>query len=190
MYVSENIEMLVNHKYGFPKPQIVYPQTYSNHLQKQKELKGLGDNISCISRLDDTKTSARDMKNLTCTLALIDGSLADRKAINDQFSFHYRGSSHFDKVTTNHPWGPNRESSQAVADFSSRSDQSEISSIRDFFGGASSLKGEPSDRSEEQAKSSLKKVTTFRVGGQLQGVNIHVGSVKDDTEMNSGTPEN
>ena len=25
MDVSENIEMLVNHKYGFPKPQIVYP---------------------------------------------------------------------------------------------------------------------------------------------------------------------
>ena len=32
--VSENIEMLVNHKYGFSKPQIVYPHTYSNHLQK------------------------------------------------------------------------------------------------------------------------------------------------------------
>ncbi|KAK7825497.1 lysine-specific demethylase lid [Quercus suber] len=44
--------------------------------------------------------------------------------------------------------------------------------------------GEPSDCSEEQAESSLKKVTTFRVGGQLQDVNIHAGSVKDDTEMN------
>ena len=37
-------------------------------------------------------------------------------------------------------------------------------------------------------ESSLKKVTTFRVGGQLQDVNIHAGSVKDDTEMNSGNP--
>nr|POE46523.1 hypothetical protein CFP56_32935 [Quercus suber] len=59
-----------------------------------------------------------------------------------------------------HPWRPNRESSQAVVDFSSRSDQSEISSIRDFFGGASSLKD----------------------------VNIHAGSVKYDIEMNSGNP--
>ena len=101
---------------------------------------GHGDNISCISRSDETKTSASDMHNLSCTSVVIDGSPADRKAINDQFSFHYRGSSHFDKVTTNHPWRPNRESSQAVADFSSRSDQSEISSIRDFFGSASSLK--------------------------------------------------
>ena len=25
MDISENIEMLVNHKYSFPKPQIVYP---------------------------------------------------------------------------------------------------------------------------------------------------------------------
>ena len=123
MDISENIEMLVNHKYGFPKPQIVYPHTYSNHLQKQKELEGLGDNISCISRSDDTKTSASDMHNLSRTSVVIDGSPADRKAINDQFSFHYRGSSHFDKVTTNHPWRPNRESSQAVADFS----------IRNFF---------------------------------------------------------
>lgn len=80
------------------------------------------------------------MKNLSRTSALIDGSPADRKAINDQFSFHYWGSLHFDKVTTNHPWRPNRESSQAVADFSSRSNQSEISSIRDVFDGASSLK--------------------------------------------------
>ncbi|XP_075640188.1 ASI1-immunoprecipitated protein 2-like [Castanea sativa] len=188
MDVSENIEMLVNHKYGFSKPQIVYPLTYSNHLQKQKELEGLGDNIPRISRSDDTKTSAGDMKNLSCTSALIDGSPADRKAINDQFSFLYRGSLHFDKVTTNHPWRPNRESSQAVADFSSRSKQSEISSIRDVFGGASSLKGEPSDCSEEQTESSLKKVTTFRVGGQMQDVHIHAGSVKDDSEMNSGNP--
>ena len=37
-------------------------------------------------------------------------------------------------------------------------------------------------------ESSLKKVTTFRVGGQLQDVNIHAGSVKDDTEMNKGNP--
>ena len=38
-------------------------------------------------------------------------------------------------------------------------------------------------------ESSLKKVTTFRVGGQLQDVNIHAESVKDDTEMNNGNPE-
>ena len=31
-------------------------------------------------------------------------------------------------------------------------------------------------------------MTTFRVGGQLQDVNIHARSVKDDTEMNSGNP--
>ena len=31
-------------------------------------------------------------------------------------------------------------------------------------------------------------MTTFRVGGQLQDVNIHAGSVKDDTEMNCGNP--
>lgn len=43
-------------------------------------------------------------------------------------------------MTTNHPWRPNRESSQAVADISSRSNQSEISSIRDVFGGAGLLK--------------------------------------------------
>ncbi|KAK9983451.1 hypothetical protein SO802_032976 [Lithocarpus litseifolius] len=160
----------------------------SNVFSKQKELEGLGDNISCIIRSEDTKTSAGDMKNLLCTSALIDGSPAGRKAINDQFDFHYRASSHFDKVTTNHPWRPNRESSQAVVDFSRKSDQLEISSIRDFFGGASSLKGEPYDCSETQAESSLKKVTTFRVSGQLQDVNIHAGSVKDDTEMNSGNP--
>ena len=69
------------------------------------------------------------MKNLSCTSALIDGFLVGRKAINDQFDFHYQASSHFDKVTTNHPWRPNRESSRVVANFSSRSDQSEISSI-------------------------------------------------------------
>ena len=31
-------------------------------------------------------------------------------------------------------------------------------------------------------------MTTFRVGGQLQDVNIHARSMKDDTEMNSGNP--
>jgi len=31
-------------------------------------------------------------------------------------------------------------------------------------------------------------VTTFKVGGQLQDVNIHAGSVKDDTKMNSENP--
>ena len=50
------------------------------------------------------------------------------------------------------------------------------------------FQGKPSDCFEEQAESSLKKLTTFRVGGQLQDVNIHAGSVKDDTEMNCGNP--
>lgn len=85
MDVSENIEMLVNHKYGFPKPQIVYPQTYSNHIQKQKELEGLGDNISRISRSDDAKTGAGDMKNLSFSSALIDGSPARLLMINFLF---------------------------------------------------------------------------------------------------------
>ena len=31
-------------------------------------------------------------------------------------------------------------------------------------------------------------MTTFRVGGQLQDVNIHAGSMSDDTEMNCGNP--
>ena len=50
------------------------------------------------------------------------------------------------------------------------------------------FQGENSDCSKEWAESSLKKMTTFKVGGQLQAVNIHAGSVKDDTEMNSGNP--
>ena len=69
--------------------------------------------ITYRASVDQTiqKTSASDMKNLSCTSALIEGSPVDRKAINDQFSFHNQGSSHFDKVTTNHPWRPNKESS-------------------------------------------------------------------------------
>ena len=230
MDVSENIEMLVKvntptagGKHGFPKPQIVYPRIYSNHLQKQKELEGLGDNISCIRRSDYTKTIDDDhhgdphMKNFPCISALIDSSPAVGNSINDQPACHYLASSHFDKADTIYPWRPNRESSQAVVDFSSRSDQSEISSLRDSFAGASSLKvchfdpslvhqsifhnipqdlkficdyfqEEPSDCSEEQAESSLKKVSTFRVGGQMQDVNIHAESVKADTEMNNENP--
>uniref|UniRef100_A0A2N9EKN5 PHD-type domain-containing protein n=1 Tax=Fagus sylvatica TaxID=28930 RepID=A0A2N9EKN5_FAGSY len=201
MDVSENIEMLVKvntptagGKHGFPKPQIVYPRIYSNHLQKQKELEGLGDNISCIRRSDYTKAIDDDhhgdphMKNFPCISALIDSSPAVGNSINDQPACHYLASSHFDKADTNYPWRPNRESSQAVVDFSSRSDQSEISSLRDSFAGASSLKEEPSDCSEEQAESSLKKVSTFRVGGQMQDVNIHAESVKADTEMNNENP--
>ena len=125
--------VFLNHKQFILKhTQIIY--------RSRKNQRALG--ITYRASVDQTtqKTSASDMKNLSCTSALIEGSPVDRKAINDQFSFHNQGSSHFDKVTTNHPWRPNKESSQAIADFSSKLDQSKISSIRDFFGGVSSLK--------------------------------------------------
>ncbi|XP_059443236.1 uncharacterized protein LOC132175344 isoform X3 [Corylus avellana] len=201
--VSENIEMHVKVNTGptaegqhdFPKVQIIYPQVYSIQLQKQKEMECLGDNVSCISRSDYTKMIVGDhhgdanMKNLLCTSASVDSVPAVEKAINDQPACHYlASSSHFDKVDNHDPWRPNfdKESAQAVADISSKSDQSEISSLRDLCAGANLLKGEPSDCSEEQVESSLKRVATFRVGRQMQDVHNLAASMIDDAEMNNG----
>jgi hypothetical protein len=48
------------------------------------------------------------------------------------------------------------------------------------------FQGEPSDCSEEQVESSLKRVATFRVGSQMQDVHNHAASMIDDAEMNNG----
>jgi hypothetical protein len=155
--VSGNIEMhgkvntgpTAEAQHDFPKVQIIYPQVYSNHLQKQKEMECLGDNVSCINRSDYRKMIVGDhhgdanMNNLLCTSASVDSVPAVEKAINDQPACHYlASSSHFDKVDNHHPWRPNfdKESAQAVADISSKSDQSEISSLRDLCAGANLLK--------------------------------------------------
>lgn len=155
--VSENIEMHVKlntgstaeGKHAFPKVQIICPQIYSNQLQKQKEMECLSDNVLCISRSDYAKMIVGDhcgdanMKNLLCTSVSVDSVPAIEKAINDQPTCHYlASSSHFDKADNHHPWKSNfgKESVQAVADISSKSDQSEISSLRDFCAGASLLK--------------------------------------------------
>jgi hypothetical protein len=155
--VSENIEMHVKvntgptaeGKHAFPKVQIIYPQIYSNQLQKQKEMDCLGDNVLCISRSDYAKMIVGDhqgdanMKDLLCASASVDSVPAVEKAINDQPACHYLDrSSHFDKVDNHNPWRPNfgKDSAQAVADISSKSDQSEISSLRDLCAGASLLK--------------------------------------------------
>lgn len=154
--VSENIEMHVKvttgptaeGKHAFPKVQIIYPQIYSNQLPKQKEMDCLSDNVLCISRSDYAKMMGdhhgdANMKDLLCTSASVDSVSAVEKAINDQPACHYLArSSHFDKVDNHNPWRPNfgKGSAQAVADISSKSDQSEISSLRDFCAGTNLLK--------------------------------------------------
>lgn len=48
------------------------------------------------------------------------------------------------------------------------------------------FQGEPSDCSEEQVESSLKRVATFRVSRQMQDVHNHAASMIDDAGMNNG----
>lgn len=48
------------------------------------------------------------------------------------------------------------------------------------------FQGEPSDCSEEQVESSLKRVATFRVSRQMQDVDNHAASMIDEAEMNNG----
>lgn len=122
---------------------------FLNQHRKRKELECFGDNISGISGSQYTEKMAgnhdgdADRKNETCSLASVDNFPAIENTNNDQPAFSCLTRGHFDTVDNNQCRSSiklTKESLQAIVVASNKSDLTEISSLRDSYIGAGSLK--------------------------------------------------
>ncbi|XVE65286.1 hypothetical protein DITRI_Ditri07aG0168900 [Diplodiscus trichospermus] len=189
MIIKPNLRQTCTSNCGSMKAPIFHDKVVSKQLEKQ-ESECLGDNISFICGSDYSKTRASGhgdtvKEHASYSLASVDSFSKTEKALNDQPASCCLGGSPCDEVDDNHPKRSNRscnESSQEV--FCSKSDFSEISSLRDSCAGASSAKGERSECSEEQVQSSFAREDAVQVGSQIADEHNFAESIQVDTGIN------
>ncbi|CAK7356160.1 unnamed protein product [Dovyalis caffra] len=194
--ISENSEMLgeVNDQHtGLPN--CGFSSIVLKKCQKHKEWDCFGDDTSCISGSEYTDKIAgdhhgyTDSKNISSSSASIESFPVIENAANVQPALCSLARGQFDTVDNHQPRNSikfTNESAQAIAVFSNKPHLLHISSARDFYIGANSSKGEPSECSEEQVESPLMRAAAFWVDAQLHDLESHAESVKSEIGRKDG----
>ncbi|GMQ04373.1 hypothetical protein CsSME_00049812 [Camellia sinensis var. sinensis] len=200
---SEGISMLlkaaVSHAAaedeGFLEPKFFCGnKTISNQLEMKKVSECNGDDTSCISGPESPNMSGDhrcdiDRKNVSCSSASVSSFLPRglEKAVDVQIASSVQDSSNYEvKEGHNCSCRPTKFArEQGTAPFSGKSEKGEVSSLRDVHNtGAKSLKGDLSECSKEQEKSSFVRVATVSLDGHKHDALDIVESVKPKTEVN------
>lgn len=196
MLVEENDQQTARKNPGLSRTILFHDSNilFKNH-QKPKELECIGDDASCISGSEYTDKIAgdhhcyTDRKNVSSSSTSIDSFPAIENAANVRPTLCSLAKGQFDTIDNNQPRTLikfTKESSPTIAVFSNKSNQIDISSARDFYIGANSSKGKPSECSEEQIESPLMRAATFWVDAQIHEEENHTEPVKSEIGRKDG----